>query len=172
MARPKQPLEPRYGKLTVLAELPNSRVQVRCTCGTEKVVHRSNLRAGRVTTCGANTCRPLPLAGPRARGPAWIKHDLIPDLWKRYSSGEAAVNDVAEYYSVHPQTVYALLRNIGEQGINEYMARLDAQPAPRKAAEPEEDYEPPAPARTQLPAPVAGTAAPPPERWIPRGKSA
>lgn len=41
-----------YGRLTVTELLPGQRARVLCECGVERVVHQSNVRAGRTRSCG------------------------------------------------------------------------------------------------------------------------
>jgi hypothetical protein len=128
MPRPKQPLLPKYGKLTVIRELPCSAVEVRCECGFVKSVARSNLRAGRVVSCGARTCRTLlgadgkPLAG-RPLGPRWIELDKVPELYHRYTAGGVTAAVLGAEHGVPQQTIYSLMSRIDAAGgIGPYMA--------------------------------------------------
>src|ERR1035438_2733970 len=41
-----------FGRLTVIADLPESRCQVICTCGKEKTVLTGSLKRGTTTSCG------------------------------------------------------------------------------------------------------------------------
>ena len=179
MARPRAPLDPTYGKLTVLQELPGNEVKVRCVCGTEKSVHRSNLRAGRVTSCGGEHCREAPARGPRARGPSWITHDLIPKLFTDLRDGELLVADVATHYGIHEQTVYALLHTIDAAGgIDAYMAGLRPPQgaATLPSAKPKDPAAPPPAPKPKVKAPPPVRSAspagvpppPPPARWEPK----
>lgn len=162
MPRPKQPLEDTYGKLTVLEELPASKVRVKCLCGTVKDVHRSNLRSGKVVSCGAAACRDTSVGGRRMRGPTWLRRNMIRTVYEQYLTGAQTVQQTAEFYNVHVQTVYALVHAIEQGGgLDAYMARIEQEPE-------HGDEEAPPPAPVMDPAPAAGQAPPPPSHWAPK----
>jgi hypothetical protein len=136
MARPREPLETRYGKLTVLGD-KDLKTLVRCDCGTEKWVLRSNLRNGRINSCGAPVCRGstdsdsvTPLsedAIATLKAPAWIAPADIPGMWSAYCS-DGKVMVIAQQYQVHIQTVYGLLKVIkAVGGIDPYMAIISGE---------------------------------------------
>lgn len=83
----QKPLEPRYGWLTVVRELPHEprqpkRVLCRCACGEDARPKRAGLVAGKVKSCGCK--RSLLFARRRIRlgapfvavGPLTHKEDL------------------------------------------------------------------------------------------------
>lgn len=168
MPRPRHPLEPQYGRLTVLKELSGSKVEVRCQCGTVKTVNRSNLRSGRVVSCGSDTCREVPKAGPRARGPTWVPRHAIAEVYNNYITGAVSVGDMAEHYGVHEQTVYALMRRIDQLGglaaYLEYLKHpagaVTLVPGSALKAEPAVVV-----ARLDAAASPAGVPPPPPRKW-------
>jgi len=133
MGRLKLPLQATYGTLTVIGELPKYMVRVRCTCGTEKDVQRSNLRSGRITSCGAPLCRapyvrsdqPTPKAGKKPRLPTWITLEQVKKLWEDYTVHKVEAMIIAKAYAVHTQSVYNLMRQIRRAGgIDEFVEQV------------------------------------------------
>lgn len=163
MARPRKPLAKRYGKLEVLVDTEGSKARVRCDCGETKWVLRTNLLAGRISSCGGPNCRThrAPASNPldRIKGPDWIPFDAIDDLLAKRAD-RVSVPDLAELYGVHPQTVYALFRAVKQAGgVATYVARVQAAKAAKESTPDEPEVE--APRAPSLPIP--GVMPEPPE---------
>ena len=129
MGRPKQDLDARYGKLTVLAELSGNRVDVQCDCGQRKQVYRSNLRLGKVTSCGRPGCRTRTssVLPPPHAGPSWVNVNHIREVWELYNGGSSASLLVTRFGlpGATDASVYNLIRAIRKKGgIDPYMASL------------------------------------------------
>lgn len=132
MAPQKHPLQPRYGKLTVIGEAPGSNVSCRCDCGVDKIVSRSNLLAGRVRSCGRYECRVVSTAtkrGPKPKLPQWIAAGDIRQLWADHQTMDTTA--LADRLKLHPHTLYAFWRKVEKAGgIDTYLAAMTAsQPA-------------------------------------------
>jgi hypothetical protein len=131
MSRPRLELEKTYGKLTVVSDMGGGSVLVRCTCGDTKWVLRTNLRAGRIQSCGKPGCRTYTSGAPSQRkpspvGPSWIPVDAIPGLYKR-AQQPGAVPELARELAVSDSAVYGLLREIGERGgVEQYIEFLSS----------------------------------------------
>lgn len=135
MSRPRLPLETTYGRLTVIDEPDHGlKVKVRCQCGTEKWVLRSNLSNHRVSSCGSSWCRtgvrsdPKPLSAEARRSlrlPSWIPRGDVVETFNRLEGG-ARVVVVASHYNVHIQTLYNWLRVVkGLGGPQAYLDTID-----------------------------------------------
>lgn len=133
MARVIEPLQEQYGKLTVLQER-NNVVSVRCTCGAVKEVLRSNLRNGRVKSCGRSECREYTIdpnnngrRGPKINGPTWLKPEKIFTVWRAYHEGVKG-RALGTEYGVPSATVYSLIQRIrAHGGIIPYLGAINAE---------------------------------------------
>jgi hypothetical protein len=168
MPRPRSNLDKTYGLLTVVEDPGGSlKTLVRCVCGTEKWVLRSNLTSHRVSSCGSATCRtrkttpPPPLseaAKKSLRIPSWLPERDVAKMVKQVDAG-GKVMVIATNYGVHIQTVYNLLRTIkAAGGVEEYLAACRREPSPHAAPVPPTTH---APAPAGLMEPGVLPAAPP-----------
>lgn len=170
--RIKHPLAPQYGKLTVIREVFQS-VECRCSCGTMKVVNRSNLRAGRVRSCGQGTCRDFTVGdkrGPKPGFPTWIRPHKIRAMYIDYTERGIEGAFLARQNGVHSHTFYNLVNKIAtyatEDGsaIDNYMEAMNAALVAKGKRPVQEDEQlelPPLPAPL-VAVPLDQTPKPPP----------
>lgn len=137
MSRPRLDLQTTYGKLTVISDLGGLHTLVRCECGDQKWVLRTNLRAGRIRSCGKPGCRTYATAPTRSvvqNGPSWLPVDAIPGLYAR-AQQPGEVGHLAKELQVSDTSIYNLLREIRDHGgIETYMAFLSSTAAPAPEA--------------------------------------
>ena len=147
MGRPRVPLATRYGRLTVVTDLGGENTFVRCDCGAEKWVARSNLRAGRIRSCGGAGCRTRAAKEPmskaelisKKRAPGWLPISSIPGAWEACRAPEGA-ESIATTLNQPVHKVLELAEAIrATGGIERYMAWVsgeDVPPPKSKAKQP------------------------------------
>jgi len=141
MSRPRLELQPTYGKLTVVSDFGGTKTLVRCECGDQKWVLRTNLRAGRIKSCGNAGCRvytsgfaPAPLARS-SKAPTWLPTDAIPGVFAR-AQQPGGVLQLSTELQVSDTTIYNLITTVREHGgIEAYMQFLSSDQRVTKAAQ-------------------------------------
>lgn len=138
MPRKRTPLDPTYGVLTVINDPPEGlKTQVRCRCGVEKWVLRSNLTSHRLSSCGAPSCRtrstlanPKPLSQKMInaiRLPTWLPLTDVPHVVKQLEN-KANPMVLGVHYGVHVQTIYNFIKTVRQcGGVANYLAAVDGK---------------------------------------------
>lgn len=171
MARTRSPLAATYGSLTVIADYGGDSAMVQCTCGRQKWVLRSNLRAGRIKSCGSPGCRPYANRSPLpADAPTWLPPSAIPSVIAMVD--EVGVEIAAQQMGRPQADVHALVNAcVARGGVEAYVDYLTGRKGRRKApAAPAAPDPAAAPAEPDAPADglTLGVApAAPPSRWSP-----
>jgi len=155
MARPRSPLDPHYGALKVVADYGGDTALVECTCGRQKWVLRSNLRAGRIKSCGSAGCRPYATRVGKPRHvdmPDWLPQGAVANVYNMAKALGVIV--AAEQIQQDEATVTQLVDTIDRFGsVDAYLQHIN------EAAEAKADT-------TPEPGALGSTPVKPPSAWV------